>query len=161
MLKIKVLIITLVLAICLNGCVPQHTTVTAPATSNPAGKMVIGYYPSWATARGVPLKSAPTQKLTHINYAFSNVSASGECILGDPAADVDKNYAPNESITGKADKNNAAFHGNFNQLLELKKQNPQLKVLISVGGWNWSGNFSNAAKDEASRQHFASSCIDL
>lgn len=161
MLKIKVLVISLLLSLCLNGCSTQEAASTQPATRQPAGKMVIGYYPSWATARGVPLKSAPTQKLTHINYAFSNVSPSGECVLGDPAADIEKTYAADESITGKADKNSTAFHGNFNQLLELKKQYPQLKVLISVGGWNWSGNFSNAAKDEASRQRFASSCIEL
>jgi len=161
MLKIKVLIFTLILALCLNGCAPQNITATTAVPAQPAGKMIIGYYPSWATARGVPLKAAPTLKLTHINYAFSNVSSAGECMLGDPAADVDKVYSANESITGKDDKNNAAFHGNFNQLLELKKQKPQLKVLISVGGWNWSGNFSSAARDAASRQHFASSCIDL
>lgn len=161
MLKIKALVFTLILALCLNGCTQQNITATTAVPAQPAGKMIIGYYPSWATARGVPLKAAPTQKLTHINYAFSNVSPAGECVLGDPAADVDKVYAANESISGKADKSNAAFHGNFNQLLELKKQSPQLKVLMSVGGWNWSGNFSNAAKDEASRQHFASSCVDL
>ncbi len=161
MLKIKVIVYTLILSLCLNGCSPSDKASITPTVPQTTGKMVIGYYPSWATARGVPLKLAPTQKLTHINYAFSNVSPSGECMLGDPAADVEKTYEANESITDKADKSSADFHGNFNQLLELKKQNPQLKVLISVGGWNWSGNFSNAAKDEASRHRFASSCIDL
>lgn len=161
MLKIKVIVFTLILSLCLNGCSPSGKASITPTVTQTTGKMVIGYYPSWATARGVPLKSAPTQKLTHINYAFSNVSPSGECVLGDPAADVEKTYEANESITGKADKSSVDFHGNFNQLLELKKKNPQLKVLISVGGWNWSGNFSNAAMDEASRQRFASSCIDL
>nr|BAF02568.1 chitinase [uncultured bacterium] len=161
MLKIKILVITLILALCLEGCTSKEAATALPTALQPKGKMVIGYYPSWATARGVPLSSAPTQKLTHINYAFSNVSVSGECVLGDPAADVDRVYAANESVTGSDDNNTSDFHGNFNQLLELKKQNPQLKVLISVGGWNWSGNFSNAAKDETSRQRFASSCIDL
>lgn len=161
MLRIKVLVLALIFSLCLNGCASSKTSTVLPITTQPTGKMVIGYYPSWATTRGVPLSAAPTQRLTHINYAFSNVSTSGECALGDPTADVEKVYAANESITGKDDDSRADFYGNFNQLLELKKQNPQLKVLISVGGWTWSGNFSNAAKDEASRQRFAKSCIDL
>jgi len=161
MLRIKTLMLAVIFALCLNGCVSGETATILPTASQSTGKMVIGYYPSWATARGVPLSAAPTQKLTHINYAFSNVSTSGECMLGDPAADVDNIYSASESITGKEDDRKADFHGNFNQLLELKKQNPHLKVLISVGGWTWSGNFSNAAKDDASRQRFATSCIDL
>ncbi len=103
----------------------------------------------------------PPQKLTHINYAFSNVSENGECVLGDPAADVERTYTAAESVDGEADAASAAFHGNFNQLLELKQKYPDLKVLISIGGWSWSGNFSAAAQDEASRQRFAASCIDL
>jgi GH18 family chitinase len=157
MYKLKILIIAIVLIFCLNSCTPREL----PAAVVPGGKMVVGYYPSWAAGRGVFLKDTPFAKLTHINYAFSNVSEAGECILGDTAADVGRIYTAEESITGKDDKDNAAFHGIFNQLLELKKQYPHLKVLISIGGWTWSGNFSNAAKDDASRKRFASSCVDL
>ena len=53
------------------------------------------------------------------------------------------------------------YRGNFNQILQLKEQYPTLKALISIGGYTLSGNFSNAAKDDASRKRFASSCIDL
>jgi chitinase len=37
---------------------------------------------------------------------------------------------------------------------------PKLKVLISIGGWSWSGRFSDAAKPE-NRVEFVKSCIDL
>jgi chitinase len=37
----------------------------------------------------------------------------------------------------------------------LKKINPDLKVLVAVGGWTWSGNFSDAALTEHSRRTFA------
>jgi GH18 family chitinase len=127
----------------------------------PGGKYIIGYYPSWVAARNVFVKDIPAGKLTHINYAFSNVSENGECILGDSAADVEKVYTKEESVNGQDDSKLAAFHGNFNQLLELKQKYPHIKILISIGGWSWSGNFSNAAKDDASRQKFAASCIDL
>jgi len=52
-------------------------------------------------------------------------------------------------------------HGTFNQLLKLKKKYPDLKILISVGGWNGSGMFSEIAQDQASRQKFVQSCIEL
>jgi chitinase len=133
----------------------------SPAPAAPAGKYVIGYYPSWAAERGSLIKDLPADQLTHINYAFSNVSGAGECILGDPAADVQQTYSAAESVDGQDDSQSAAFQGNFNQLLELKKKYRHLKVLVSIGGWSWSGNFSSAAQDEASRQRFAASCIDL
>ncbi|MGE5250134.1 MAG: glycosyl hydrolase family 18 protein [Bacteroidota bacterium] len=127
----------------------------------PGGRAIIGYYPSWAAGRGAFVKDIPAGKLTHINYAFSNVSPNGECILGDPAADVERVYSAAESVDGQGDPESAPFHGNFNQLLELKSKYPHLKVLISIGGWSWSGNFSAAAGDAAARQRFAASCIDL
>jgi len=153
----KISFILFVLALLLSACSPR----TNPILVVPGEKMVIGYYPSWAANRGVFLKDIPYGKLTHINYAFSNVSASGECISGNLAADTGRMYTAENSITGKDDSNKLSFHGNFNQLLELKKQYPHLKVLISIGGWTWSGNFSKAAKDDDSRKRFSNSCADL
>ena len=139
---------------------PAQTPVPQPVAV-PYHKYIIGYYPSWAAGRNIFVKDIPFTQLTHINYAFSDVSQTGECILGDPSADVKRPYSANESITGQDDPQSLPFLGNFNQLLQLKKLYPNLKVLISIGGYGWSGNFSNAAKDDASRQHFVSSCIDL
>jgi chitinase len=149
----------------LSACTPVATPPPPALTSTPivvpGGKYVIGYYPSWAADRNVFVKDIPAQKLTHINYAFSNVSENGECILGDPAADVERVHSAAESVDGQRDSESAAFHGNFNQFLELKQKYPDLKVLISIGGWSWSENFSKAAQDDASRQRFAASCIEL
>jgi len=159
---------TLVTLFCtgLSACIPAATqtpfsTDTSASTTVPSGKYVIGYYPSWAAERGVFVKDIPADKLTHINYAFSNVSKDGECILGDSAADVERVYSAADSVNGIDDSESAAFHGNFNQLLELKQKYPNLKVLISIGGWSWSGNFTTAAQGERTRQRFVSSCIDL
>ena len=51
--------------------------------------------------------------------------------------------------------------GNFEELRALKAQVPQLKVLISLGGWTWSKYFSDAALTKQSRERFVSSCVDL
>ena len=50
---------------------------------------------------------------------------------------------------------------NIRLLNSLKLQNPNLKTLISVGGWNWSGRFSDAALTDASRNAFADSAVDF
>ncbi|MCZ2126592.1 MAG: hypothetical protein LC099_02330 [Anaerolineales bacterium] len=147
-------------ALVLSGCnAPAATTFAAQPV--PGGKHIIGYYPSWSAGRGSFVKDIPAAKITHINYAFSNVSSGGECILGDPAADVERVYSAEESVNGKADSDKNPFNGNFNQLLQLKQKYPHLQIFISLGGWTWSSNFSNAAKDDASRKAFVKSCADL
>ena len=56
---------------------------------------------------------------------------------------------------------NLPVRGNFRQLQILKAQHPALRALISVGGWTWSGRFSDVALTVASRQHFAASCVEF
>jgi len=50
---------------------------------------------------------------------------------------------------------------NFRKLNELKKLNPALKVMISVGGWTWSGKFSDAVLTDTARAAFAASTVDI
>ncbi|EQD42409.1 secreted protein containing Glycoside hydrolase, family 18, catalytic domain protein, partial [mine drainage metagenome] len=73
------------------------------------------------------------KKLTRINFAFANID-KGRIVEGDPS--------------------DAA---NLAMLVGLKKENPELTVLVSVGGWLWSGRFSDAALTPASRARFIDS----
>ena len=43
---------------------------------------------------------------------------------------------------------------NLAMLTDLRRQNPALTVLISVGGWLWSGGFSDVALTHQSRKDF-------
>jgi hypothetical protein len=48
----------------------------------------------------------------------------------------------------------------YDKVLALKKQNPTLKVLIAVGGWNMgSAPFSDMAIDSAARAKFVSTSV--
>ena len=78
--------------------------------------------------------------------------------MGDAYAATDRTYTAAESVDGVADTWDQPLRGNFNQLRELKKKHPNLKVLWSFGGWTWSGGFGEAAKNPAA---FAQSCYDL
>src|SRR2546421_616666 len=139
------------------------TSASAGAAAPGAGGKVIGYYPEWGVyARNYHVKNVQTSgsasKLTHINYAFGNVT-EGKCALGDTYADYDKFYDAASSVDGKSDTWDAgALRGNFNQLRKLKKMHPGLKVIFSFGGWTWSGGFGKAA---ANAKSFADSCYKL
>ncbi|MEV5107418.1 glycoside hydrolase family 18 protein [Streptomyces massasporeus] len=127
-----------------------------------AGSKVIGYFTEWGTYdRKYYVKNIETSgsggKLTHINYAFGNVTG-GKCAMGDGYAATDRAYTAAESVDGKADTWDQPLRGNFNQLRKLKQKHPNLKVLWSFGGWTWSGGFGEAARNPAA---FAQSCYDL
>jgi chitinase len=102
-----------------------------PMTAVAPKLKVIGY----AMGR-VDFSRVHAEKLTHINYAFGLVSTNGEAFL----------------------RTNAPPH--LAQLQALKARNPNLKVILSIGGWG-ADNFSDAALTDDSRQKFARSCVNL
>jgi len=101
--------------------------------------------------------------LTHIIYAFAKPVANGSnvnCELADTYADYQK-VVP--QVTG-ATPAVAPLQGNFGALAQLKQLNPNLKVLISIGGWNpptYNTLFDQAASTTAQRQAFVGSCINM
>jgi len=150
------------------GLLAGAGTATAAAPAAPAapqvkaGSKVVGYFTEWGTYdRKYYVKNIETSgsaaRLTHINYAFGNVTG-GKCAMGDSYAATDRAYTAAESVDGVADTWDQPLRGNFNQLLKLKKKHPGLKVLWSFGGWTWSGGFGEAAGNPAA---FAQSCYDL
>jgi chitinase len=131
----------------------------------------VGYFTQWGIYSGNFVKRVETTgqaaKLTHINYAFGNVNAAGKCFevneagQGDAWADYQRPATAEDSVDGVADSWGQPLAGNFLQLRKLKARHPNLKVLISLGGFTWSRFFSDAALTKQSRQAFVASCIDL
>jgi chitinase len=79
----------------------------------------------------------------------------------DAWADYQKHFST-DSVSGQADSWNDAnaLAGNFNQLKELKAKYPNLKILMTIGGWTLSGQFSTAVQP-ANLQSFVKSCVDM
>ncbi|WP_084120863.1 glycoside hydrolase family 18 protein [Aquiflexum balticum] len=117
------------------SCQPQKKA-QEPEATDAAPYNIIGYIAGW---KGVDLEKIHAQKLTHINYAFANV-VDGVVIEGEGRAEQDKE--------------------NLSKLRSLKSTNPDLKILISIGGWTWSGGFSDAVLTDESRKKFTDSAID-
>ncbi|MFJ9742505.1 glycosyl hydrolase family 18 protein [Streptomyces sp. NPDC101166] len=134
-------------------------TTEPPPTGD---KVKLGYFTEWGIyGRNYNVKNLVTSgsaaKITHINYAFGNVT-NGRCAIGDSFADHDKAFTADQSVSGVADTWDQPLRGNFNQLRQLKARYPHIKVLWSFGGWTWSGGFGQAAANPAA---FARSCHDL
>lgn len=116
-----------------NPAVPDSSKDTANS------KKIIGYFAAWSRYLGFTPEKLDANKLTHINYAFANIGSDLTVELGYP--DIDEE--------------------NIRQLNQLKKINPQLKTIIAVGGWSWSGRFSDVALTQSSREKFADSLVDF
>lgn len=95
---------------------------------------IIGYV---FGSRDPDIESIDAAKLTHINYAFANI------------------------IDHKAVLVRPFDESNLKRLNALNEQNPNLKILVSVGGWTWSGGFSDAALTPESRLQFAESVVEM
>jgi chitinase len=140
-----------------------NSSKSSSSTPSAGGKKVVGYFAEWGVyGRNYHVKNIETSgsaaKLTHIVYAFGNVT-NGQCVIGDSYADYDKYYAGTDSVDGVADSWDAgSLRGSFNQLRKLKKLHPGLKVMWSFGGWTWSSGFGQAA---ANATAFADSCYKL
>ncbi len=98
--------------------------------------VVIGYVTgSGWTKEGL---EADAKRMTHINFAFA---------------------VPNEK--GVLAPLNERSIQTLKMLTDLKKINKDLKILISIGGWGGCKYFSDVSLNEAARQKFAKSCLDL
>jgi len=93
---------------------------------------VVAYVAGWAMPAVIH-----GEKLTHINFAFARIAPDGRAVLADSASEA-----------------------NLARLVALKRTNPRLKVILSIGGWQADG-FSDAALTDASRGVLADSAVDL
>ncbi len=130
------------------------------------GRQNVGFFVEWGIyARNYLVKDVVTSgqinDLTTLDYAFSNIGANDQCAIADSWADYQKPFTADQTVNGLADDTSGTtMVGNFNQLKELKARNPRLKIMISIGGWTESTNFSSAAEPQ-NVAGFVRSCVDL
>src|SRR5688572_8864069 len=109
--------------------------LSAISASAFAAQPIVGaYYPGGNAAR-YPVSNIPADTITHLFYAFARIE-DGRCVI--------EKDAP----------------ARFAELAALKKQHPELRTIISIGGWE-AGGFSDAALTDDSRKRFVSSCVAM
>ncbi len=136
----KVLNIIIVISFLLTTCSPKEKPQEKSEREENQKYRVVGYVAGY---RDFDFSKIQAQKLTHINYAFANV-IDGKVMFD--TTDIDNTSLKDDDLK---------------ILQKLKEVNPNLKILVSVGGWVWSGNFSDAALTEDSRARFALSAADF
>lgn len=128
-------LLTLLLPALLNATTPV-LRVFEKSNAEQGKPVIIGYVGGF---RGlVDVDKIAANKLTHINYAFVDVQHN-RAVLTNEKTDTT----------------------NLRQLNGLKEKNPDLKILISIGGWSWSGRFSDAVLTDTARRAFAASAVDI
>jgi len=137
---------------------------TGPPTDPPAttpvpdgAKKVVCYYSSWAFYRTgygkFDIPDIDPHLCTHLNYGFANINnQTWEIRAYDPWFDL-----------ASWDQGCDAAHchyDSYRRFTQLKQQNPSLKTLLSVGGWN-SGSYvwSVMSADPVKRKTFIDSSV--
>lgn len=154
-------------------CVSALLASTAPVVAQgPRGhsRILAGFFEEWsiyyANYNLADLESnGSAAKLSHLIYAFGDVSASATnpaadtCVIADPWADFEDASLP--PVGGIPDV--WPLYGNFAEILKLKQLHPGLKTLISLGGASSAEAeaFSTAASTPAGRQALVSACINM
>ncbi len=144
--------------------------VTTSSTSTQS-MIVAGWFEEWsiyyASFNIANLQqNGVADSLTHLIYAFGDpvapTSATAACQLADPWADYQDTALP--QVTGPY-SGAGGVYGNFGAIQQLKAAHPNLKTLISIGGYSatnaWTNAFVLAASTPAGRTALASSCINM
>ncbi|XP_018570659.1 acidic mammalian chitinase-like [Anoplophora glabripennis] len=114
------------------------TSIVLLSTSASA-KNIICYFASWTVYRPgngkFDIEDIDTSLCTHIMFGFIGITTEGRI-----------------SILDGWESNDDGLRG-FSRLVDLTKVNPNLKVLVSMGGWNeGSEKYSIVAADPAKRK---------
>ncbi|CAC5375808.1 E3.2.1.14 [Mytilus coruscus] len=131
----------------------MQTLLTAIFVLNGIGEAMaeykrVCYYTNWAQYRPNPFKYFPENidpfLCTHIIYSFGKVSGL-----------IIKPYEWNDESTSWS-------KGMFERTMAAKTINPDLKILIAIGGWNHgSGPFTAVVDNENDINTFAGNSIDF
>lgn len=132
---------------CQSNCISKPVPPAGSTKGNTLSR-VIGYYEAWnarSACHAMQPNELPLAALTHLNYAFAYLD-------------------PN---TFKVTTMDAATPTSlFDDLSNLKVDNPNLKIFVSIGGWTFSNNdtntqpiFGNIAQSASNRQMFADGIV--
>ncbi|EGX89977.1 class V chitinase, putative [Cordyceps militaris CM01] len=144
----------------LNVCCSKHgfcgTTdefcgdkkVNRPKCDSHTLQRVVGYYEGWAARRPCNAflpEQIPVGVYTHLNFAFATIDPSTYEVR--PASSADTKL--------------------YRRLTSLKDRDPDLKVLIAIGGWTFNDpgptatTFSDIARSETAQKAFIKSLVSM
>ena len=145
------------------GAVTAFSMVFAPIHSyaEEGGKQVIEYFGNWHETK---LSDLPWDSFTQINHSFWHVvpdtSVEGISDKTTFEAKADGDEARTAFKIEPMDTVDLGKGNYFEQYAKLHKKYPDVKIMLSIGGWSGCGFFSEMAYTEEGRKSFVQSCID-
>ncbi|MGL4799344.1 MAG: glycosyl hydrolase family 18 protein, partial [Cellulosilyticaceae bacterium] len=147
----------------------NHHAVQTTSRPEDLNRKIVGYFPEWAYASAEHNYFNATDLqwdyLTHIQYSFAFVDpTTNKIAFSDKHAAVEETFEGMDlSYNGKpVELDNALpYKGHFNVLQQMKKQFPEVQLLISVGGWAGSRGFYTMMDTDQGIETFVNSCVDF
>lgn len=121
--------------------------ITAALAQSGNRGVTVGYYTNWAVYRpglgSYTVADIPANLYTHLIYSFTGIDPTTYKIkILEPEQDVNKN--------------------GFKKFVDLKKTNPNLRLLIAIGGWNeGSAKFTKMSGTPSLRSSFVQSVVEF
>lgn len=117
----------------------EESVMSEEVLPDGCGEYLVVYYPSWAKYGGLKAKDIDAEKITHIHYAFAETNAQ---------------YVPFATNINE-------HKDNLEQLAALREQNPDLKLVLSIGGGGGDKYFSAIGMKEENLITFTEGCMDF
>lgn len=140
-----------------NTALAEQTSGTEDYSSSGKLRNVM-YYGDWSIWGGqgnfYP-SGIPADQLTHLNFAFLDFDSSGNLIF------CDKDAATGAPVGLPGVTWGAANAGILSSMQQLRAENPNLRIGVSIGGWSKSGDFSVVAASEATRKAFVANAVSF
>ena len=137
----------------ITSAIPALAAEPKASSAADDGYMVVGY----AFQRGTDIEKLDLSKITHLNYSFGLIyneegnPSNPDCFT---PQEFDPSLLHTIYLPPKVEQD-------LERLPALKaEKNPDLKLMLSVGGYNARG-FSDAAATDESRKAFARSCKEV
>lgn len=112
---------------------------------------IIMYFPNWGvyseSHNNFTVGDIPWDKITVINHAFFTVSKDFKLETTDKDADFEKSFPNSEGWE------QGQLRGHIGEYKYYKSKYPNVKVLISVGGWTRGENFHDMAKQKKTEKY--------
>ncbi len=124
------------------------------------GKEIIVYFPNWKLGReNGNVEDIPWKSVTMVNHAFWEIAP-----VDDPSeTSFERRNARKEARTEYIIKSTLPENDEviFEKYKEYHDRFPDVKIMLSIGGWSRCGYFSEMAYTEVGRKSFVKACVDL
>lgn len=125
-------------------------------------KNVVTYFANWTQkSQGAvgEVAAIPWEYVTVINHAFWRIEKEEDGVFFIESTEPYTDFE-NDNVSQWAPETGLPINC-FAQYEYYSKLYPDVEILISIGGWNCSGNFSEMALTQESRATFIDSCVEL